>query len=396
MFRCLCFLTFIVGSLLAAPVGAIESANVFTPTPRNVVLILIDGMRRREILGQASDDRGQPVRAGELLPNLTALRKSGVFFTRMRISNPAGVSLPAYADIFAGRRQERILTNAPPSADFRSHYPTIFSAVKSGLGLGFDGVALIASWSPLCSIAILPPVAPADDFYKSCGFSSNAAPPLAKTLGTGGLSPAAAAAPLYSAPPSPSSARTPAPSALYFKPEIYAGSRADSDTFLEVLKEVPRRHPRLLVVHFVDADEEAHLALRVKRRSSQEYGIFHYHQALRASDYYVGRLWDMLQSDPFYHDKTYLLISTDHGRDDFPDPNQWAQHGHCISEFGARRTCSGCSQIFAIAVGPGLSPLRVKKPYEHTSLAPTIARLLGAAMPNATGHVMDELFLANR
>ena len=45
-----------------------------------------------------------------------------------------------------------------------------------------------------------------------------------------------------------------------FKPELYEGSRADTDTFLEVLQEVPKRTPRLLVVHLGDADEEAHLA----------------------------------------------------------------------------------------------------------------------------------------
>jgi arylsulfatase A-like enzyme len=182
-------------------------------------------------------------------------------------------------------------------------------------------------------------------------------------------------------------------SPVYFKPEIYAGSRADSDTFLEVLTEVPRRHPRLLVVHLVDADEEAHLQQRVQRRTALSYGVFHYHQALRATDYYIGRIWAMLQADPFYRDNTYLMVSTDHGRDDFPEPGQWAMHGHCVSEFGARKTCSGCSSIFAVAIGPGLPARSVKRGYDHTSLAPTIARLLGFAMPSATGPAMEELFV---
>lgn len=358
------------------------------PGQRNVVMVLIDGVRQRELLGKATDDNNRPVRASDLMPNVTALRKSGVYFSRFRISNPAGVSLPGYADIFAGRRQERILTNAPPPADLRSHYPTLFQTVKKELGLGFDGVALIAAWSPLCSIAIQPPVAPADDFYRSCAFRNNAAAP------TPPASPATATA----APPPPPvpAAALPAgvqPAApIYFKPEVYSGSRSDSDTFLEAMQEVPRRHPRLLVVHFVDADEEAHLQLRVQRRANQNYGIFHYHQALRASDYYIGRLWAMLQADPFYRDNTFLIISTDHGRDDFPEADQWAMHGHCVSEFGARKTCSGCSSIFAIAVGPGLAPRVVKKGYDHTNLAPTIARLLGASLPSATGEVMGELF----
>jgi len=361
-------------------------------------MILIDGVRQRELLGNATDDNGNPVRATQLLPNVTALRKSGLFFSRMRISNPAGVSLPAYADIFAGRRQERIVTNTPPAADFRSHYPTLFQAVKKDLGLPFDGVMLIAAWSPLCSLAILPPVALADDFYRSCGFRNNAAPAPTpannnnannNSNNNGNLS-LPAPPPTVTPPTLPNGVQPANP--MYFKPEIYSSSRADSDTFLEAMQELPRRHPRLAVIHFVDADEEAHLQLRVQRRINQNYGIFHYHHALRATDYYIGRLWAMLQADPFYQGSTYLLISTDHGRDDFPEPDQWAQHGHCVSEFGSRKTCSGCSRIFTIAVGPGVPAKVVKKVYDHTSLGPTIARLLGASFTSATGSVMDELF----
>jgi hypothetical protein len=389
-----------LANLLAAPVWADDSPPAppapAVPSPaelkRNVVLILIDGLRERELLGKATDDNQKPVRAGELLPNLTALRKSGLFFSRMRISNPAGISLPAYADIFAGRRQERILVNAPPAVDLHSHYPTLFQAVKKDLGLGFDGVALIAAWTPLCSIAVLPPLAPADDFYRSCGFKNDAAPAAAPLMSSVAslvgvnVTPASPASP-PAALPGGGLPATP----IYFKPEIYGGSRADSDTFLEVLQEVPRRHPRLLVVQFVDADEEAHLQLRVQRRMNQNYGIFHYHQALHASDYYIGRLWAMLQADPFYRDNTFLVISTDHGRDDFPEPDQWAQHGHCVSEFGAKKLCAGCSSVFAIVVGPGIGARTVRTVYDHTSLAPTLAQLLGASLPSATGKVMQEV-----
>lgn len=425
MHRRLCFLALAAGSLLASsgsaqnvssvapaaapatPAPAAATGTAATPAPgtpapaaipaappapRKVVLILIDGVRQRELLGNAKDDNGNPVRASQLMPNVTALRKGGTFFSRMRISNPAGVSLPAYADIFAGRRQERIVTNTPPAADFRSHYPTFFQAVKKDLGLGFDGVMLIAAWQPLCPVSVLPPVAPADDFYRSCGFRNNAAPNQAANSSgnSAGNLPPLPPQVVQSPPPLPGGVQPATP--IYFKPEIYSGSRADSDTFLEAMQELPKRHPRLAVVHFVDADEEAHLQLRVQRRANQNYGIFHYHQALRATDYYIGRLWAMLQADPFYQGSTYLLISTDHGRDDFPEPDQWAQHGHCVSEFGSRKTCSGCSRIFAIAVGPNVPARTVKKVYDHTSLGPTIARLLSASFSSATGDVMDELF----
>lgn len=368
-------------------------APVPPPERRNVILVLIDGVRLRDVLGRGVDDNGKPVRAGDLLPNLTSLRKSGVFLSRFQISNPAGVSLPGYADIFAGRRQERIVSNYPPPADLRSHYPTVFQGLRKQLGLGFDGVALIASWAPLCNIAILPPVAAADDFFRSCGFKNSAAPtaaspPGSPTAGEGSAaSPADASAAAGATLPSGGLVATP----TYFKPDIYGGSRADSDTFLEALTELPRRHPRFAIIQFVDADEEAHMQRRVQRRMTQNYGIFHYHQALRASDYYIGRLWAMLQADPVYRGTTYLVITTDHGRDDFPEPDQWTLHGHCVSEFGARKTCSGCSQIFAIAVGPGLRPQTIKKAYDHTGLAPSAAQILGTTLPGTSGRVIPEL-----
>lgn len=359
-----------------------------------MILVILDGVRLRDVLGKGLDDNGKPVRASELLPNLTALRKAGVFFSRFQISNPAGVSLPGYADIFAGRRQEKLVSNYPPPADLRSHYPTVFQGLRKQLGLGFDGVALIASWSPLCSIAVLPPVAAADDFFRSCGFKNSAAlaPPSPAAVDGAGSPPPAASPPDAGRATLPSGGLVAVPS--YFKPDIYGGSRADSDTFLEALTELPRRHPRFAVIQLVDADEEAHMQRRVQRRIAQNYGIFHYHHALRASDYYLGRLWALLQSDPHYRGTTYLIVTTDHGRDDFPDPEGWTLHGHCVSEFGAKRLCGGCSRIFAVAVGPGIKPQTVKKVYDHTSLAPSIAQLLGTTLPGLSGAVMSELLPA--
>ena len=161
--------------------------------------MLIDGVRQQEWNGQALDENGRKVRLGELFPNLLQLRKSGIFFPKMQISNPVGVSLPAYADIFSGRRQEKILSNGPPVADFRSHYPTFFQEIKRQLGLPFDGVALHASWTPLCTISQTAPIDPKEDFYRSCGFRSNAQAPV-----------------------------------QYFKPEVYGGSRTDIDTALRL------------------------------------------------------------------------------------------------------------------------------------------------------------------
>jgi len=338
---------------------AAENPPAELPAGRNVVLVLIDGVRQQEWGGRAVDDAGKPVRSSDLFPVLLQLRKRGLWMPNVAISNPAGVSLPAYADIFAGRRQEKILSNYPPVEDFRSHHPTLMQEARKQLKLGFDGVGLITSWGPLCTIAFTPPMLPDDDFYRSCAFKSNVPQPIE--------------------PP------------IFFKPEVYSNSRTDIDTLMDVLREVPKRHPRLLVIHLGDADEEAHLHARVQRKAGQHYGIFHYHQALRQDDYLLGRIWDALQGDPFYRDNTYLLVTTDHGRDTADDPAQWASHGKCIAEKIRTKPCSGCSGVFALAVGPGIPAKTARGTYLHTDVAPTIAKLLGVSFPSATGKPIREI-----
>ena len=130
---------------------------------------------------------------------------------------------------------------------------------------------------------------------------------------------------------------------------------------------------------------------RVQHRAGVEYGIFHYHNALRQDDYLVGRIWALLQEHPFYRNNTYLLVTTDHGRDSIPEPGQWANHGRCVAEHTRTRPCSGCSGIFALALGPGLPARTVKSSYKHTDLAPTIAAILGVRMPEGSGRLIREV-----
>lgn len=277
-----------------------------------------------------------------------ALRSQGVFLGCMEISNPVGISLPAYADLFAGRRQEAFLDNRNGQVECASQYPTIFQAARRGLGGGRDSVALIASWKLLASLSTTPDGGESNDFFRSVYESR----------------------------------------ADHFKPEIYDGARSDMDTFLHFACEVPRRRPQFIFVHFGDADEEGHLHQIVRDSRQSYFGIFHYHQALRASDYYVGRIWELLQSDPFYRDSTYLIVSTDHGRDNTPDDTQWWDHGACVER--GKPLCSGCKEVFGLVVGPGLAKRHVEKKYSHIDFAPTIAHLLNIPMPTAAGTVIEE------
>lgn len=333
--------------LLALPASALAAELVAAPAQPKAVLVVIDGVRSLELEGRAVDDEGRSVTAESLFPNLLALARSGAFLPDLQISNPVGISLPAYADLFAGRRQERILVNAPPAEDFRSHYPTLFQAARKSFGR-MDGVAVVASWDALCKISVTPEGGSDNDFFRDCGWRP-------------GLS----------------------------KPEMHKGVRSDLDNFLLVSTAVAQLHPRLLFVGFGDADEEAHLHKEVRARAGLRYGIYPYHEALRRSDYLLGRVWAMLQEDPFYRGSTYLVVTTDHGRDDVPDPAQWWDHGKCRHS-GGGQLCSGCRRAFAVVVGPGVRPAVVKGGYTHADLAPTLARLLGLELPSASGRPIAE------
>ena len=160
----------------------------------------------------------------------------------------------AYADIFAGRRQEKI-RNYPPAEDFRNALPDADAEAQKQLRLGFDGVHR-SRRGRRCVRS-----------QRSRHFDPRRVlPKLFLQIERAPDRRAAAA----------------------FSPEVYGGSRTDIDTFVDVFREVPKRHPRLLVIHLGDADEEAHLHARVQRKLGQHYGIFHYHQALRQDDYLPG------------------------------------------------------------------------------------------------------------
>jgi hypothetical protein len=345
-------LTFVVSTALHSTPVAFARAKIKEP---KVVLFIIDGVRNLEIQGKAKNDEGKPIRAEEILPNLMSLKKSGAFFPSFTISNPVGISLPAYADLFTGRRQDKIMTNHPSAEDLKSHYPTIFQTVKKGLGLGPDGVALFSAWDQVCAVATTGEAGPDNDFYRSCGWKNGKH------------------------------------RESYFKPEQYPGTRSDMDTFVEVAQEVTKLHPRFITVHLLDADGEGHFHTAIQKKTGIYYGIFQYHQALREDDYFMGRIWKMIQADPFYKDSTYLIVTTDHGRDNAPDPNQWAEHGTCLKTPGAKQICSGCRQVFAIAVGPGIKHQVVRTPYTHANIAPTIAALLGTDLQTAQAQPISEL-----
>ncbi|MET0393735.1 MAG: sulfatase-like hydrolase/transferase [Chitinophagaceae bacterium] len=119
------------------------------------------------------------------------------------------------------------------------------------------------------------------------------------------------------------------------------------------------RKPKVLYIAYGETDDWAHGA---QYRS--------YLDAAHQVDAWIKQLWDYIQSDPQYKDKTALLITTDHGRGDIVK-TKWTGHGQKVED---------ASQIWFAVMGPGIKPLgEVKNNGQvyQKQFAQTIARLVG-------------------
>ncbi|HEY8397263.1 MAG TPA: alkaline phosphatase family protein [Flavihumibacter sp.] len=119
------------------------------------------------------------------------------------------------------------------------------------------------------------------------------------------------------------------------------------------------RKPRLLQVSFDDTDHYSH--------ASQYYN---YINAARLFDQYLEKIWNYVQSDPHYRNKTAIIVTTDHGRGDAVK-KEWSDHGGHIK---------GADQVWIAVLAPGIPPRgEVKEPMQlHLAqVAQTIAKFLG-------------------
>ena len=99
----------------------------------------------------------------------------------------------------------------------------------------------------------------------------------------------------------------------------------------------------------------------------------------------VVQFWERLQADPTYADNTVLLITTDHGRHRDDVENGFIGHGDA---------CTGCRQVFLLALGPGIRQgLVTGEAYSFLDVAPTVAHLMDIPFPYHRGRVITEILL---
>jgi predicted AlkP superfamily pyrophosphatase or phosphodiesterase len=110
-----------------------------------------------------------------------------------------------------------------------------------------------------------------------------------------------------------------------------------------------------------------------------------YVQGIIDSDYHVKQLWDFIQSNEHYKNKTTLIITNDHGRHSPGNLDGFKSHGD---------NCAGCRHIEFLGLGPAFKKNYISTTaYSQIDIAPTIAYLMGFKMPFGNGKVMKDLLV---
>ncbi len=148
-------------------------------------------------------------------------------------------------------------------------------------------------------------------------------------------------------------------------------SSGDELTFF-ITREVMREFaPRLMLVNFWDMDV-AHWG---------SYSL--YLQAITKTDRLTGMLWDEVQSNPSYKDKTTILVLPELGR----DGDQNASNGFLNHRSGD----ASCRDMWMLAMGAGVKRGETDRPIHHVDVSATAAELLSVHATEITGRPIPEL-----
>ena len=154
---------------------------------------------------------------------------------------------------------------------------------------------------------------------------------------------------------------------------VHSGGPTTGDelTFL-MTREIMRKFaPNLLVTIFSDV-EAAH------------FGSYAMHLAgIRTADRLAYQLWQEVQANPDYRDKTTLLIMPEFGR----DPDGSSTNGF----FNHRANDDSTRDTWMMALGAGVDRRGVvERPIRHIDICPTLASLLGCRSLDLQGASLPE------
>jgi hypothetical protein len=108
-------------------------------------------------------------------------------------------------------------------------------------------------------------------------------------------------------------------------------------------------------------------------------GLNAYYESIILMDQITWDLWDRIQKVDVYKDKTVFLVLSSHGR-------------HTDDYYGYGDKCRGCTQLFLLAIGPGIRKNFVSnKERTLIDICRTVGTIFNMPTPYAKGEVMKEL-----
>jgi len=133
----------------------------------------------------------------------------------------------------------------------------------------------------------------------------------------------------------------------------------DVFTHYAAMEELKSKNPKVLYIAYGETDEWAH---------SGQYR--NYLNAAHQVDAWIKQIWEYVQRQPQYKNKTALFITTDHGRGDAVK-KEWTSHGSSIKD---------AYEIWFAVLTPAMSTkgeIKTEMQLYQKQFAQTIAKLLG-------------------
>jgi len=338
---------------LALLMAMAESAAAQNKT-ENVVLVTLDGARTQEIFGGLSLDvlkavtKKGPVeesplykkywaataeaRREKLMPFFwgTLMKQHGSIAgnrdlgSTVQVTNEHRFSYPGYSEILTGQAHDDVIKSNDKK---RNPSTTVLEFLKRKLQLEAKQVAAFASWDTMDWIV----EREAGAISSNAGLEEYDHPdPVIRQM-----------------------------SKLQFETvPPFSDARYDIYTFRFAMAHLKTYQPRVLYLSFDETDDWAH-----EGRYDRVLDV------LTRTDNYLKELWEYLQSQDRYKDKTTIMITADHGRG--KGEKDWRSHGKKIKD---------AQYIWLAAISPD-SPLRGEWTNAETvyqnQIAATLCRFLG-------------------
>ncbi|MER3497369.1 MAG: phosphoglyceromutase [Chitinophagaceae bacterium] len=150
----------------------------------------------------------------------------------------------------------------------------------------------------------------------------------------------------------------------------------DVFTHYGAMEYLKTRKPKVFFIGYGETDEWAH---------SGQYRS--YLDAAHQADAWLMEIWNFVQSDPQYKNKTTIFITTDHGRGDI-NKDEWTSHNNNVQD---------SHEVWFALLGPAIKSrgeMKIAMQLYQQQLAQTFARLLGVKFkaPHPVAEEVKQIF----